>query len=92
MKIEHIAFPSPPPVGTVISFSEQTYKLVGTRPHCTLAGKETLLLLWRSACPECDQNFIYETSLKFSGPNRRCELCVRPGVRVSKRQRVARIR
>lgn len=76
------SFSAPPAAGTAISYHEQIYNFVGAQPHTRRDGEATTLLVWRSPCARCGDQFEITTPLISSSPNRRCQACKAPGRKV----------
>lgn len=67
----------------------QRYVPLGVIPHTRRDGSQTWLRCWVSHCASCQRPFPFlmpAASAKFA-PNRRCQHCKQPGVRVKGRPR-----
>jgi hypothetical protein len=71
-------------IGTIKTYKDQHYKLVGHEPYTRLDGGKTMLKVWSSACPTCGELFVTRTPMRASNfqPRRRCDLHKQPRVRV----------
>jgi hypothetical protein len=67
------------PLGAVAWWWGQSYELIDIKPYRDDGGSETLLLVWRSSCFDCDAWFNVTTpNRRLKSPSRRCELHKRP--------------
>ena len=62
----------------------QEYREAGVRVHRKPDGSETLVTEWDTNCSDCGREFRLFTAPSKFEPNRRCQECKRPGVRVSR--------
>jgi hypothetical protein len=70
-------------IGMTESWKGQRYELIEFRPHIRRDRRPTVLLIWRSQCPSCGEDFVTATpQRKFKEPTRRCWLHAHPGKRV----------
>lgn len=71
--MNRVDFSKPPEIGTIIEVDDQTYELADTKPHTRIDGSRTTLLIWRTACPTCGDEFELTSGLVCKALNRRCE-------------------
>jgi len=76
---------NPFPNGMVWIFQGQAYQPLGTREYVGRSGEAVTLIDWTSDCAECGNEFPVSTTLRFEYPNRRCDDCKKPRVRVRRR-------
>jgi hypothetical protein len=67
-----LAFDALPAIGTVLMLDKQAYELTDTRPYQRADGNMTTLLVWRSICPKCGDEFEATSTMRGSPPRRRC--------------------
>ena len=86
-----IAFETTPEIGTTFEYDHQRYRLVELIPYTRKTDQQqTMLLIWETRCPVCDEVFRVQTSKRIYNINRRCEKHRQPGVRVNKKAKRVR--
>lgn len=71
------AFDRLPLIGTILRLDRQDYRLVEIQPHIRQDGALTVLLRWKSECPNCSKAFEVTTPMRGQGLMRRCPPCRR---------------
>jgi len=79
-----ISLASPPAVGLQIALGDQVFTLVERRPYTRKDGVETVLLVWRAACPVCGVSFDQVRHSKGWPDQRRCDQHKRPSQPVAR--------
>lgn len=65
----------------------QLYTVTGLSPYVTRDGRNIDLIVWRSLCAECGDEFEAKTPLVARSTSRRCMRHRKPGLSVNKRRR-----
>lgn len=81
--MNRVDFRKAPTLGTVLMVEGQRYELVEIEPYRRQDGQPTLLLHWRTHCPDCAMAFIVKTGLRQKAINRRCPKHHKPRVPVA---------
>lgn len=79
-----VSLASPPAIGLEILLDDQVYTLVEHRPYTRKDGAETVLLVWRAACPVCGVAFEQVRHSKGWPDQRRCDEHKRPNQKVAR--------
>jgi predicted Zn-ribbon and HTH transcriptional regulator len=64
------------------TYKNQRYEFVCTEPHTTRDGRDSRLYVWSSTCANCGEPFKFRSQKKVTWPNRRCDRCKKPGVKI----------
>lgn len=76
-----------PMAGKTIDYDGQRYVLIGSEPYRRKDGQLSVILSWKSACPECGDPFVVTTGLVIRHLNRRCPLHHKKGQPVASGKR-----
>jgi hypothetical protein len=88
---QRVTFADPPAAGLAICVDGQRYDLTGREPYVRQDGSDSELLVWVSACVECDAPFECRSRLTSLPEVRRCGEHKMPGRRFDpdRRRRIA---
>lgn len=56
---------------------DQTFTLIGHKPHTTVDGEASALLRWESDCRDCGKGYEFDRGLDTQSFYRRCKRCRR---------------
>lgn len=88
--MDAVNFRVAPMAGKAIRYRGQRYELIGSEPHRRCDGTLSVILIWRSQCPECGASFTTTSGLVTKHLTRRCPRHRWPGVPVDGKRRAYR--
>ncbi|WP_086930674.1 hypothetical protein [Agarilytica rhodophyticola] len=86
-------FNMPPRPGMILMYDGQAYEFKRVEFYTRKSnGRETMLLVWDSRCPECGASFQTATPFKIRSLTRRCEKHRARGKRIAPKKTVTQRR